>query len=260
MEDFFAAGGIGAVLRELQPLLHLDCLTVTGETLGRAPRGAAGPVDRAVVQAARADRCSPSGPARRHLFGVLGAAGGHLQALGPPTPNCSIPKFSYTEAQTLPPPSRPSCRPSTTPRRRSTPTGVRRAPTKGPFPSCCSATATGRRLYYSNLLTGIASWGYVVVSADYLERGLAAQALDARPHPPPAHDTAIMMSSLPPWSRRPPTRPPAPRHRRPAAGRRGRTLRRGRTAFDALDSPRVATAIGWAPVRPSGQPSQSRSC
>ena len=34
MEDFFAAGGIGAVLRELQPLLHLDCLTVTGETLG----------------------------------------------------------------------------------------------------------------------------------------------------------------------------------------------------------------------------------
>src|ERR1700693_4787743 len=34
MEDFFAAGGIGALLRELQPLLHLDCMTVTGETLG----------------------------------------------------------------------------------------------------------------------------------------------------------------------------------------------------------------------------------
>src|ERR687887_293191 len=34
MEDFFAAGGMGAVLRELQPRLHLDCLTVTGETLG----------------------------------------------------------------------------------------------------------------------------------------------------------------------------------------------------------------------------------
>src|SRR6202008_2292548 len=30
MEDLFAAGGIGAVLRELKPLLHLDCLTVTG--------------------------------------------------------------------------------------------------------------------------------------------------------------------------------------------------------------------------------------
>src|SRR5689334_8584620 len=34
MEDFFAAGGMGALLRELKPLLHLDCLTVTGGTLG----------------------------------------------------------------------------------------------------------------------------------------------------------------------------------------------------------------------------------
>lgn len=33
MEDFHAAGGMGAVLRELRPLLHLDTLTVTGETL-----------------------------------------------------------------------------------------------------------------------------------------------------------------------------------------------------------------------------------
>src|SRR3954471_12918169 len=34
MEDFFASGGMGALLRELKPLLHLDCMTVTGETLG----------------------------------------------------------------------------------------------------------------------------------------------------------------------------------------------------------------------------------
>src|SRR5262249_42786562 len=34
MEDFFAAGGMGALLRELKPLLHLDCVTVTGDTLG----------------------------------------------------------------------------------------------------------------------------------------------------------------------------------------------------------------------------------
>ena len=34
MEDFFASGGMGALLRELKPLLHLDCLTVTGQTLG----------------------------------------------------------------------------------------------------------------------------------------------------------------------------------------------------------------------------------
>ena len=34
MEDFYAAGGIGALLRELKDLLHLDAMTVTGETLG----------------------------------------------------------------------------------------------------------------------------------------------------------------------------------------------------------------------------------
>ena len=38
MEDLFAAGGIGAVLRELKPLLHLECVTVAGETLRQAPR------------------------------------------------------------------------------------------------------------------------------------------------------------------------------------------------------------------------------
>jgi dihydroxy-acid dehydratase len=50
MEDLFAAGGIGAVLRELQPMLHLDCLTVAGETLGERLTGPATPVDRAVVK------------------------------------------------------------------------------------------------------------------------------------------------------------------------------------------------------------------
>jgi dihydroxy-acid dehydratase len=34
MEELFAAGGIPAVMKELGPLLHLDCLTVTGKTLG----------------------------------------------------------------------------------------------------------------------------------------------------------------------------------------------------------------------------------
>src|SRR5438477_4375599 len=33
MEDFYAAGGVGAVLRELRHLLHLDCLGVDGRTL-----------------------------------------------------------------------------------------------------------------------------------------------------------------------------------------------------------------------------------
>ncbi len=51
MEDLFAAGGIGAVLRELSPLLNLDCMTVAGETLGE--RLAVPPirrVDRDVVR------------------------------------------------------------------------------------------------------------------------------------------------------------------------------------------------------------------
>ena len=53
MEDFFAAGGIGAVLRELRPLLNLDCLTVTGETVGeRLAREEGAYVDRRVIRSA----------------------------------------------------------------------------------------------------------------------------------------------------------------------------------------------------------------
>jgi dihydroxy-acid dehydratase len=51
MSDLHAAGGVGAVLRELKPLLHLDCLTVTGETLGQRLAGEPAWVDRAVVRA-----------------------------------------------------------------------------------------------------------------------------------------------------------------------------------------------------------------
>jgi dihydroxy-acid dehydratase len=50
MSDLFAAGGIGAVLRELAPMLHLNCLTVTGETLGERLAGPAPWVDRDVVR------------------------------------------------------------------------------------------------------------------------------------------------------------------------------------------------------------------
>ena len=50
MEDFFAAGGMSAVLHELKPLLHLECLTVTGETLGERLAEPPQWVDRAVVR------------------------------------------------------------------------------------------------------------------------------------------------------------------------------------------------------------------
>jgi len=52
MEDLFAAGGIDAVLRELKPLLNLDAMTITGETLGEwLAKPPADPVDRTVVKA-----------------------------------------------------------------------------------------------------------------------------------------------------------------------------------------------------------------
>jgi dihydroxy-acid dehydratase len=50
MEDLFAAGGIGAVLRELRELLHLECPTVTGETLGDRLARDGDWVDRDVVR------------------------------------------------------------------------------------------------------------------------------------------------------------------------------------------------------------------
>jgi dihydroxy-acid dehydratase len=54
MEDFFAAGGIGAVLRELKPLLNLDCLTVTGDTLRERLAAEEGDyVDRRVIKSAK---------------------------------------------------------------------------------------------------------------------------------------------------------------------------------------------------------------
>jgi dihydroxy-acid dehydratase len=50
MSDLFSAGGVGAVLRELQDLLHLDCRTVTGETLGERLATPLDYVDREIVR------------------------------------------------------------------------------------------------------------------------------------------------------------------------------------------------------------------
>jgi dihydroxy-acid dehydratase len=50
MEDFHAAGGVGAVLHELKPQLNLDCRSVSGETLAERLRDRPGFVDRAVIR------------------------------------------------------------------------------------------------------------------------------------------------------------------------------------------------------------------
>ena len=60
MEDFHAAGGMGALLRELRPLLHLDTLDIEGRTLGQRLDEPAGWVDRAVIRPF-ADPVSPVG-------------------------------------------------------------------------------------------------------------------------------------------------------------------------------------------------------
>lgn len=53
MEDFFFAGGMGAVLRELRPLLHLDTISVTGETLGDRLETDDGYIDTRVIARAQ---------------------------------------------------------------------------------------------------------------------------------------------------------------------------------------------------------------
>jgi dihydroxy-acid dehydratase len=84
MSDLYAAGGVGAVLRELKPLLHLDCMTVAGETLGErlAPEEGAW-VDRAVV---------------RPLSEPLAREGGLVALFGSLAPNGAILKRSAADA------------------------------------------------------------------------------------------------------------------------------------------------------------------
>jgi dihydroxy-acid dehydratase len=78
MEDFCAAGGMGALLRELKPLLHLNCMTVTGETLGERLAGDEGDyVDRSII----AETNKPLEPAGGliALFGNLAPQGAILK-------------------------------------------------------------------------------------------------------------------------------------------------------------------------------------
>jgi dienelactone hydrolase len=191
-------------------------------------------------------------------LGPAGMLGERLATVYYPTDPASAsghPRFSYTEASTL-----PTALQSLLPAAYNTTTTIDAftdAPgSGGPYPVVLfSHGFGGERLYYSNLLAGMASWGYVVVSADYLERGLAAQALGLKSTPTAPFDRTIMLSSLTAVETASqdatvlhgivdPSKVAAVGH---SAG--------GGTAFNALDDPRVATAIGWAPVAPAGAPS-----
>jgi dihydroxy-acid dehydratase len=84
MSDLYAAGGVGAVLRELKPLLHLDCVSVAGETLGARLSYEEGAwVDRAVV---------------RPLSEPLAKEGGLVALFGSLAPNGAILKRSAADA------------------------------------------------------------------------------------------------------------------------------------------------------------------
>jgi dihydroxy-acid dehydratase len=72
MSDLHAAGGIGAVLRELKPLLHLDCMTITGDTMGERLSPEIW-VDRSVVRTLDNPYQQEGGLAA--LFGSLAPAG-----------------------------------------------------------------------------------------------------------------------------------------------------------------------------------------
>ena len=82
MSDLYAAGGVGAVLRELKPLLHLECMTVAGITLGDRLAQEPQWVDRTVV---------------RPLGEPLSKEGGLVALFGSLAPNGAILKRSAAD-------------------------------------------------------------------------------------------------------------------------------------------------------------------
>ncbi|MFT7594803.1 MAG: dihydroxy-acid dehydratase [Paracoccaceae bacterium] len=73
MEDFFYGGGMGALLRELKPLLNLECIDVTGQTLAERLELDLGPVDHNIIASASEPFESEGGLVA--LFGTLAPNG-----------------------------------------------------------------------------------------------------------------------------------------------------------------------------------------
>jgi dihydroxy-acid dehydratase len=72
MEDFYYAGGLRALMAQIPDLLHLDCLTVNGKTLGENLQGAR-IVNREVIRGREAPLCETGGTAI--LYGSLAPDG-----------------------------------------------------------------------------------------------------------------------------------------------------------------------------------------
>jgi dihydroxy-acid dehydratase len=85
MEDLFEAGGVPAVMKELVPLLHLDCVTVTGRTVGEN------------LERARVDRRDVIRP----LGAPLAAEGGTAVLHGNLCPRGAVIKQSAASPQLL---------------------------------------------------------------------------------------------------------------------------------------------------------------
>ena len=82
MSDLYAAGGVGAVMRELKSLLHLNCMTVAGITLKEVLDKLPAWVDRAVV---------------REFDNPLSPVGGLVGLFGSLAPNGAILKRSAAD-------------------------------------------------------------------------------------------------------------------------------------------------------------------
>jgi dihydroxy-acid dehydratase len=78
MEHFHAAGGVGALLRELEPLLDGDTVSVAGETMSQRIARVPAYVDRSVIRAADAPLFARDGLVA--LFGNLAPNGAILKA------------------------------------------------------------------------------------------------------------------------------------------------------------------------------------
>lgn len=85
MEDFYYAGGLPALMAEMTDVLHLDCLTVNGATLGENLRGAS--------------ICNPE--VIRHRTDPFASSGGTAILYGNLAPNGAVIKASAADPRLL---------------------------------------------------------------------------------------------------------------------------------------------------------------